>query len=431
MKKISIVLGLVMLGNVLTNQLWASGGAASSGGLSLITEGNARAAGLGKAYTAAMDDIAGMAYNPAAPAWLSQGQASFLLERGLIEDSYGQIMVGMPNAMRTGGFGLSVGYYNAGTLDLVNENGGTSSVKAQEDMTASLAYSHKIGNVAFGVAGKYLHSELAQAYSASAEAIDAGILAKVSSRLSLGAAALNYGTKLTYLEEGDNLPRTLRMGGSYLLFPNRNFSTSLLFDASYMSNEKELSPALGLETLVGPLAIRGGLRKTGSTTEFSAGAGFALGSATLDYAFGLINNLDSQHKVSLAMHFGPSMGSAAPTMISRPIERPARVQVAREKPVKKSKEQETVAMAPVERNVAETPVVTHSLSGETILRAPRQQRRVYVVQEGDTLASIAQDELGDKRQWKSIYSANKHLIDDPAAIEVGMRIVIPTTSDNQ
>jgi hypothetical protein len=397
----------------------------------LITDGSAAAAALGNAFTGTENDIAGLAYNPAAPATFSEGQASFLFQRGLIEDSYGQLMVGMPNQARTGGFGLSVGYYNAGTLDITNENGTTTSVKAEEDVTTALTYAHKIGNLSLGIAGKYLKSTLAGTYSAHAEAVDVGVLARMSSRLSLGAAIQNYGTKLTYLSEGDNLPRRASIGGSYLLFPSQSFSTSLLFNASYLSNEKEMSPGLGLQTLVGPLAIRAGYQKTGDSSQFSAGAGFALGRTSIDYAFGLMNQLDTQHKISVAMHFGPS-ATAMPTTIARPIERaPVNLQVARKKPAKSKATMETASAAPVERTVTETPVRAHSLGGDTVLRAPRQVRRVYVVREGDTLASIAQDELGDKRQWKAIYSANKHLIDDPAAIEVGMRIVIPTTSDNQ
>jgi hypothetical protein len=425
----NIVLSLIVLLGSSPIVSWASG-AGSSAGLSLITEGSARASALGTAYTGVVDDIAGLAYNPASPASLSQGQASFMYQNGLIEDRFGLLMLGMPLAHGLGGFGLSVGYYDAGTLELIDETGASRSVNAQRDVTAQLAYAHTFGRTSLGIAGKYITSTLAGEYTANAMAADIGILTKVSSRLSLGASALNYGTKLTYLTEGDALPRTLRMGGSYALFPNRAASTSLLFDASYLSNEKQLSPALGLETLVGPLAIRAGYRKTGDTGEFTAGAGFALGRSSLDYAFGLINQLDTQHKVSVAMHFGASPASI-PSAIVRPIDEPRVRKVRVVKTAPPAVEEEAEPVARVERTVSERPARAHALGGETILRAPRQQRRVYVIQEGDTLASIAQDELGDKRQWKTLYSANQHLIDDPAAIEVGMRIVIPMSADNQ
>jgi len=430
MKKILIVLG-IFLGNLLTipTRILASG-SASSGGLTLTEGIGSRPEALGEAFTAVSDDVTAIAYNPAAVATLTRGQASFLLESGLIGDRDGHLTVGMPNASRTGGFGLSVGYYNAGNIDLVNDNGTTSSVKAQEDMSAKLAYAHQWNNISFGLAGTYLHSTLAGIYTATAFSGDIGLLARVSSRLSIGASALNYGTQLKYISEGDTLPETLRVGGSFLLLPGRSMSTSLLLDGSYMNNEKQFAPGVGLETLIGPLAVRAGFRKLGDSSQFSAGAGFALGSTSIDYAFGLINQLDTHQKISVSMHFGPT-ATSVPTTIAQPIEQPNRnLQVAQDKTDTKKDTQEASA-APVERTVTETPAKAHSLGGDTILRAPRQHRRVYVVQEGDTLASIAQQELGDKRQWKAIYAANKYLIDDPASIEIGMRIVIPTTSNNQ
>ncbi len=316
-------------------------------------------------------------------------------------------------------------------MTVANDNGAIKSVNAEQDETAAFTYAHKIGNFSSGLSVKYLHSVLVQNYTATAEAIDIGVMRKVSSRFNLGVSALNFGNKVTYITDGDSLASSLNAGGSFLLTPNRNFSTSLLVNASYMTTQKDFVPGAGLQTLVGPLAVRIGYRRLGGATQFTAGAGFALGRTNIDYAFGLIENLDLQNKISVSMHFGPS-ATVMPTTIARPIEEQSgNLQVAQEKPAKKDNSQDTASAAPVERTVTETPVATHSLGGDTVLRAPRQHRRVYVVQEGDTLASIAQQELGDKRQWKAIYSANKHLIDDPAAIEIGMRIVIPSQADNQ
>ena len=50
----------------------------------------------------------------------------------------------------------------------------------------------------------------------------------------------------------------------------------------------------------------------------------------------------------------------------------------------------------------------------------------YIVKEGDTLSSIAADRLGASKRWKEIYDANKSAIGaDPAALKVGMKLVIP------
>ncbi len=55
----------------------------------------------------------------------------------------------------------------------------------------------------------------------------------------------------------------------------------------------------------------------------------------------------------------------------------------------------------------------------------RRQAKVYTIRRGDTLASIAKDTYGNPRLWQRIYGANKHLISDPTAVEVGQKIVLP------
>jgi len=53
--------------------------------------------------------------------------------------------------------------------------------------------------------------------------------------------------------------------------------------------------------------------------------------------------------------------------------------------------------------------------------------REYVVQPGDTLRSIAQDQYGDASQWPKIYQANRDLIgDDPDALVAGTTLQIPS-----
>src|SRR5262249_17548831 len=151
---------------------------------SLLTEGNARAASLGQAYTAVSDDIAGMVYNPATLTTLKASQASFLYQQGLIQDNYGQFMIG--GSGKSSGIGLSVGYYNGGTIDLVNDAGVSSSVNAQKDYSLGLGLAHRLGIISGGVTLKYLRSTLAEQYSASAYAADAGLLMAISPRIHFG-----------------------------------------------------------------------------------------------------------------------------------------------------------------------------------------------------------------------------------------------------
>jgi len=57
-----------------------------------------------------------------------------------------------------------------------------------------------------------------------------------------------------------------------------------------------------------------------------------------------------------------------------------------------------------------------------------QSGRIYVVRKGDTLAAIAQRELGSRGRWKDIVAANAGSLKDPAALSPGMKIRIPARS---
>jgi hypothetical protein len=55
---------------------------------------------------------------------------------------------------------------------------------------------------------------------------------------------------------------------------------------------------------VGPISLRVGGRRQNGLDEISFGAGFAVGTLTFDYAVGLMQEFDAEHRVSLAARFG-------------------------------------------------------------------------------------------------------------------------------
>ncbi len=371
-------------------------GATASGGLSLLSDGGARPTSLAKAYSAGSDDISAFVYNPASLGTLSSGRASFLYQQGLIDESRGQLMVGKPMSKKSS-LGFMFGAYSGGNLDLTEDSGATHSVKAQQDYTLGLGYSRNMGPLSFGIAGKYLRSTLVEQYSAQAAAVDLGLQMKLSSRVRVGAAALNYGSQLKYATTGDNLPRMLRAGTAISLFSGKA-PTTLLLDAPYMVNEKQLIPSLGLETFIGPLALRGGYRAGSNTKEITFGAGFALDRFSLDYSFGMLNELSGRHTVSVGMKFGSAL-----------------------------KTDNFAHAKPNSPLASKTPEPSVPLAKNTTITMPMRtnETRVYVVKEGDNLGSIAQNELGDKSRWHAIYAANKHLMEDPTDLKKGMKIIIP------
>jgi nucleoid-associated protein YgaU len=57
--------------------------------------------------------------------------------------------------------------------------------------------------------------------------------------------------------------------------------------------------------------------------------------------------------------------------------------------------------------------------------AGKSSSRTYVVQTGDTLASISRKFYKSPARWKKILNANRKNIDDPKKLSVGQRLIIP------
>lgn len=62
---------------------------------------------------------------------------------------------------------------------------------------------------------------------------------------------------------------------------------------------------------------------------------------------------------------------------------------------------------------------------ENVESAMKVSTREYVVEKGDTLSKIAQNEYGGAHRWKYLYELNKSRIKNPNKLEVGQRIIIP------
>ncbi len=219
--KISSILSVVSLLGSMNAQA-----ANSSAALTLTDFQSARAASLGEAFTSTTNHVTAFGYNPASLSSLERGHGSFLFQKGTFEDSYGQVMLGMPNSK--GGFGLSVSYYNGGDLEVL-DGSQVKTVNAQTDMVATLGTSLKLSRGSVGFAVKYITSELAQTAKANAYAIDLGVNMPLNSRVNLGASVQNMGSKITYLQEAEDLPRIARLGSSISMISTK-LPTTLLLD---------------------------------------------------------------------------------------------------------------------------------------------------------------------------------------------------------
>ena len=377
-------------------------------GLTLLEASSARSAALGEAFTAASNDISAFTYNPANLFTFEKGQASFLYQQGAFDDSYGQLVMGYPRFKDA--FGISIGYYDGGeaaVFDGVSQR----SVTAQSDLTVGLGYSTQYRYLAIGVTGKYLSSELAETVRAKAFAADVGVVYPLHKRVLVAGALQNIGNKLEFVSEGDELPRIGRAGIQWVI-GNGRWATLLLLDVPYYMNQQELRPAIGLEKFIGPLAIRAGYKSGNDLEEFSIGTGFLLGASSFDYSFGLVDEFESRHRISVSMQFG--------AIHLRPSFRKYGSISENKKPVqfiKKNPEQE-----PKKSTTQKKPRPVFLMTNQPG-KAP--ETKVYFVKPGDTLRSIAREYYGFAGFWDEIYRANQHLFDNLQDLEPGQKIILP------
>jgi nucleoid-associated protein YgaU len=67
-------------------------------------------------------------------------------------------------------------------------------------------------------------------------------------------------------------------------------------------------------------------------------------------------------------------------------------------------------------------------SGKT--KGAETARQTYVVQRGDTLASISRKFYKTSTRWKQILDANRNVIDNPKKLVVGQTLVIPARTSS-
>jgi LysM repeat protein len=218
----------------------------------------------------------------------------------------------------------------------------------------------------------------------------------MNSHFNLGIALQNVGSKLQYISEKESLPQQGRIGFSSLVIPGA-FQTSLMSDAVYSFDRKDVSPSVGIETIMGPLALRAGYKGGSDLENFSVGTGLHINRFSFDYSLGLVDKLSSRHRINVSMYFGNNLSLADQKIVSKPAQ------------------QESVTATPWKFVSSETttPTFRRSMGGMT-----------YEVKAGDTLQKIARQMYGDPNEWKTIYRANQHLMSS-SNFRVGQKITLP------
>jgi len=287
---------------VLASGLWAKG-AGTSGAIVLEEPLGARACGMGEAYTAVKGEIDVLHYNPASLISLPNRQASFSYQRGLVDDNFISLLYGQPTHL--GVFGGAFSYYTAGDIELIDLDGNEWTAKAKQDYVIVASFAREfLEKCPIGINLKLISSRVVEAESATAFAVDFGALYQPHLEgLAIGLAIRNLGTNLEFIDEGDPLPLTIRLGSAY----QRSFGGQqilLSIDFPYLVYEQEINPTIGFEynwrkMIQGRIGYRFNVDDTG----LAFGLGFSYQKYIIDYAFGLANKLGNLHRISLGVKF--------------------------------------------------------------------------------------------------------------------------------
>lgn len=298
-----------------------SDSAAGTSGAQFLTLGaGARAAAMGEAFSAAAADATAVRYNPAAMLRVEENALSFMhvshLESAFLDHAAFVRRLGASQAV-----GASLLYMSFGGVTKRDAIGFETGTAHPADLALTAAYAARaplpgpLAGGSLGVTLGFVQSKIVA--SATSLTGSFGWLSRPYGERRTRAAfvAENLFGSLKFDRSADPLPLTLRLGAASHLAPGWLVSVE-----AAAPRDADPFGAVGVEKWVGGpyergLALRAGLntRTLGDVaglTGFSAGLGFALTAATLDYALVPFGDLGWTHRVSVSLRFGRA-GEAA------------------------------------------------------------------------------------------------------------------------
>lgn len=269
----------------------------------LAIDTNARAVGLGGAYSALAYNSSALAYNPAGLARNQQSEISFFHNQyfqGITQEylSYASLK----------GWGASINYLSFGVLDVAtisNPSGVGLSHVGLTDLAMSLGYGNKIGqDLSAGIVVKMVKESIA-GVTGQGFMFDAGLLwdtPKVKG-LTLAGVIQNIGPRVKFNTTNEYLPSVICIGGKYSIdVYNQNAIVAL--DVQKFKNESTVFKVGTEVSFGGVVPVRAGLTtKNTDGLGFSVGTGYSMNNLSFDYAYVPFKNLGNTHRFSITMAF--------------------------------------------------------------------------------------------------------------------------------
>ena len=270
-----------------------------------IPVGGAPAA-LGSAYTAQATDVYAPVWNPAGLAFLTgvEFTGTHLSYLGPVYYEHASVVAPVGKDHETGaapaGLGASVQYLGTGDLDARGPAGEPAGTFTSAFAAYSIAYGEKVSDkLGIGGTAKLITEKIADA-SASAYAVDVGLLYKPNAKLNVGAVLANVGSDIKFVNEADPLPTAGRLGATYQINPAWDISAESVYRKTGLA-----SASLGAEWRYGEyFSFRGGyntahIKELGGGAGVTAGLGIFFWGQEFSYAYVPLGDLGSTHYFSL------------------------------------------------------------------------------------------------------------------------------------
>jgi len=280
----------------------------TAGFMSLRFGTGARFAGMGDTGVSLASDATAAYWNPAGLA--GEKSTSIALQHNEWMETVRVESASLAHATSIGVFGL---HFSGLYLDEIQRTTTASSISegffnvyeiaVQGGFGREVGTVEKLGKFEAGLGFKGLMSGIDDE-KASGWAVDVG--SRLHTRiegLTFAAAALHLGPEMTFIEDGFELPVTLRVGGDYQIpFESQRTALVLAYDLEVVNDDDPRNHFGAEVSYMDLFSLRGGW-KTGFTTQSgSFGVGVRKAGYRFDYAYTSVSeDLGSAHRFSLAI----------------------------------------------------------------------------------------------------------------------------------